>query len=415
MAKASPFVSQCRSCGGNSLVPILSLGMTPIANALLSEDDLAAPEPLFPLGVALCQDCHLVQLYYELPADAIFTDDYPYYASYADIVVESARQHVDRFVAERRLGPEHLVVEVASNDGYLLTRVKEHGVKVLGIDPSPGPAAVAQAAGIPTLVEFFGTDVAGRLRDEGVRADVIVANNVMAHVPDLNDFVAGFATLLADDGVLTVENPWVHELVRHTEFDTIYHEHFCYFSCLAVDTLFRRHGLYLHRIELLPDLHGGTVRWTATKTDDPEPSVAEFLDRERAEGMDALPFYSDFGLRVAAIQKELIDLLHGLKAEGRTIAAYGAAAKGVTLLTSSRISSDVVDFVVDRNVHKQGHYLPGLGIPIVDPVELERQRPDYLLLLAWNHATEIARQLRGYVEDGGRFIVPVPKPQVVEA
>jgi SAM-dependent methyltransferase len=311
------------------------------------------------------------------------------------------------------LGPESLVVEIASNDGYLLKNFKDAGVPVLGIDPAPDQARAAEEAGVETLQAFFGTELAGELRAAGRRADVIIANNVMAHVPDLNGFVEGMSILLADDGVATIENPYVRDLLSNCEFDTIYHEHFCYFSCTAVDTLMRRHGLYLNHVEHFADLHGGTLRWWVGRSEQVSPQAKEYLAAEQASGLTGVDFYRDFGARVERTKDALVGLLRGLKGEGRSIAAYGAAAKGSTLLNYAGIGTGLIDFVVDRNVHKQGLCMPGVHLPIRDPAALLEVMPDYVLLLAWNFKDEIIDQQREYLDRGGRFIVPIPEPTVI--
>jgi hypothetical protein len=286
-------------------------------------------------------------------------------------------------------------------------------VPVLGIDPAPTQAEAAEANGVPTLTEFFGTHLARRVRAEHGPADVIIANNVMAHVPDLNGFVAGYAELLKDTGVVTVENPYVRDLIEHGEFDTIYHEHFCYFSCSAVDALARRNGLFLNHVEYFPDLHGGTLRWHLGKRDEPSETVTSYLREEQDKGMLDIGYYKDFAGRVQGIRDGLLALLRDLRAQGKTIAAYGAAAKGSTLVNTMGIGTDLVDFVVDRNVHKQGLLMPGVHIPIVGPEALLERKPDYTLLLAWNFKDEVLAQQDEYRRAGGQFIVPVPEPQVV--
>jgi SAM-dependent methyltransferase len=407
------FVRRCRSCSSAPLVPFLSLGMTPIANSLVSEAELGQLEAMYPLGLAFCAACTLVQLFYELPADAIFTGDYPYYSSFSDTVVDHARQHARELIRSRALDERSLVVEIGSNDGYMLRNFAEAGIPVLGIDPAPGPAAAARAAGVPTEEAFFDADMAARLRAEGVQADVIIANNVMAHVPDLNSFVAGLATLITEHGVITIENPYVRDLIDHVEFDTVYHEHFCYFSCTAVRNLINRHGLWLNRVEHFPELHGGTLRWTLERRFQPHPSVAGFLEQEHLNGLDSSSYYTDFGIRVSELQKALLDLLYNLNREGKRIAAYGAAAKGATLLNCTRLPRGIIEYVVDRNVHKQGLFMPGVHLPIKDPSLLLTDQPDYVLLLAWNHAEEVMAQLADYRQLGGRFILPIPKPTIV--
>jgi len=407
-------VTTCRSCGGRELREVLSLGSTPIANALVDRADPPDADPAFPLDIVFCATCALVQLGHELPAERIFDADYPYYSSFSDALCDHAAAHVDRLISERRLGPTSLVVEVASNDGYLLRNVVAAGVPALGIDAAPGPAAAAEAIGVPTIVGFFGVERAHAMREAHGPADVIVANNVMAHVPDLNDFVGGFAALLADDGVLTVENPYVRDLVEHVEFDTIYHEHFCYFSCSSVDVLMTRHGLHLNDVEYFPDMHGGSLRWHVGRRPDRSRRCHEQLDAERAAGMTVIDYYERFAEQVRTCQAELRDLLDELHRAGRRVAAYGAAAKGATLLNSTGLGLDRLGYVVDRNVHKQGKLMPGCRLPIKPVEALLEDRPDDVLLLAWNFADEIVRQQAAFVSAGGTFYVPVPHPRRYE-
>jgi SAM-dependent methyltransferase len=403
----------CRSCGGSGLHVFLSLGTTPLADALVSPDRLDGVEDRFPLDVAVCPDCSLVQITEEVAPEKLFVEDYPYFSSFSPYLLAHSRDHALNLISSRGLGPESLVVEIASNDGYLLKNFKDAGVPVLGIDPAPDQARAAEEAGVETLQAFFGTELAGELRAAGRRADVIIANNVMAHVPDLNGFVEGMSILLADDGVATIENPYVRDLVSNCEFDTIYHEHFCYFSCTAVDTLMRRHGLYLNHVEHFADLHGGTLRWWVGRSEQVSPQAKEYLDAEQASGLTGVDFYRDFGARVERTKDALVGLLRGLKGEGRSIAAYGAAAKGSTLLNYAGIGTGLIDFVVDRNVHKQGLCMPGVHVPIRDPAALLEVMPDYVLLLAWNFKDEIIDQQREYLDRGGRFIVPIPEPTVI--
>jgi len=403
----------CRSCGTPGLVSFLDLGVTPLADALVRPDLLGQPEDRFPLEVAFCESCTLVQILEEVPAEKLFVDNYLYFSSFSDHLLAHSRTHAEWLIAERDLGPDSLVVELASNDGYLLRNFVDHGVPVLGIDPAPDQAAAAIEAGVPTLAEFFGVEMAQRLRDEGTEADVIIANNVLAHVPDLNGFVAGMAVLLADDGLITVENPYVRELIDHCEFDTVYHEHFCYYACTSIDRLMRRHGMWLNHVEFFPDLHGGTLRWHIGKHENRSADAQRYLAEEAEIGLGTIDYYAQFADRVEVVQKDLLALLTRLRAEGASIAGYGAAAKGSTLLNSTGIGIDLVDFVVDRNVHKQGTYMPGTNQPILGPEALVEQQPDYVLLLAWNFATEIIAQQDEYLSRGGKFIVPVPTPEVI--
>jgi SAM-dependent methyltransferase len=402
----------CRSCGTRGLRNFLSLGETPLANALLTESQLAEPEPRYPLDVAFCSGCSLVQVVEEVPPERLFAAEYPYFSSFSDELLRHAREHALELIASRGLGAHSLVVEIGSNDGYMLRNFAERGIPVLGIDPAPEQAAAARDVRVPTLERFFGADLARELRAAGTRADVVVANNVMAHTPHLNGFVQGLAILLADDGIATIENPYVRELVDRCAFDTIYHEHFSYFSCSAVDALMRRHGLWLNRVDAFP-LHGGSLRWTVGRTEAVESSVRAMVAAEAEVRLTDFSYYAEFGARVERLRVELRGLLERLRAEGARIAAYGAAAKGATLLNSIGARRELVDFVVDRNVHKQGLFMPGVHLPIASPDRLLEEQPDYLLLLAWNFKEEIMAQQAEYARRGGRFVVPVPEPAVV--
>jgi SAM-dependent methyltransferase len=369
-------------------------------------------EQRFSLDVAFCPACTLVQIVEDVPPQTLFVDNYLYFSSFSDDLLAHAHRHAAQLVETRGLDGDSLVVEIASNDGYLLRNFVEAGVQVLGIDPAPGQARAAVEAGVPTLTEFFGADLAARLRADRA-ADVIVANNVMAHVPDLNGFVEGIALLLADDGVATIENPYVRDLVEHCEFDTIYHEHHCYFSCTAVDRLMQRHGLWLQHVEYFPDLHGGSLRWWVGREHVRSAEAQAFLAAEVDAGLTRFDYYADFGGRVERIRTELNGLLEDVRRSGARVAAYGAAAKGSTLLNYAGIGPDLVEYVVDRNVHKHGKCMPGSGQPILAPEALVERMPDYVLLLAWNFRDEIVRQQTEYTQLGGRFIVPVPNPEIL--
>jgi SAM-dependent methyltransferase len=405
--------ARCRSCGSGSIEVFLRLGELPLPDALLREDELAGPEPRYPLELALCPTCALVQILESVPPEKLFVDNYLYFSSFSDDLLEHAREEALGLARERSLGPGSLVVEIASNDGYLLRNFVELGVPVLGIDPAPTQAEAAEAAGVPTLQEFFGQKLAQRLRDEGRQADVIIAWNVLAHTPDPNDLVAGMATLLADDGVVAIENTYVRDLIGNLAFDTVYHEHFSYLSCTSIDALARRHGLHLVGVEHFPEVQGGSLRWRLARRDEAGPEVERYLREERDLGLGEPEYYRRFGERVEHVSRELLELLRGLKGEGASIAAYGAAAKGTVLLNHVGIDGSLVDFVVDRNPHKQGLYMPGVHLPIRAPEALLEERPDYLLLLAWNYRDEVMRQQDEYRRAGGRIVVPLPEPEVV--
>ncbi|MGE0880624.1 MAG: class I SAM-dependent methyltransferase [Acidimicrobiia bacterium] len=403
----------CRSCGKTNMTVFLDLGTTPLADRLLSAERLGQPEPVFPLETAFCPDCSLVQILEEVPPQQLYADEYPYYSSFSDALLAHSRENALGLIESRKLGPNSLVVELASNDGYLLKNFVEHGVPVLGIDPADGPAASAEKIGVPTLVEFWGDALAQKLRADGKRADVIIGNNVMAHIPDLNGFVEGMSILVADDGVISIENPYVRDLIDHVEFDTIYHEHHCYFSCTAVDAVMRRHGLFLNDVKYFPKLHGGTLRWICGPREQVTDTAKKYLDDEANDGLTRIEYYAAFSDRVETLRTQLRELLGNLKADGKTIAAYGAAAKGATMVNYVGLGTDLIDFVVDRNVHKHGRYMPGVRIPILPAEALVERKPDYTLMLAWNFADEIISQQQAYVAGGGKFIVPVPSPRIV--
>ena len=406
-------ITQCRASGSEDLRSFLDLGITPLADALVKQENLDTDEARFPLELVFCPDSALVQITENVPEDVLFDENYLYFSSFSDVVLKHSREHALDLIAGRGLDDSSLVVELASNDGYLLKNFVEAGIPVLGIDPSPEPAQAANDIGVPTMVEFFGDDLASKLVAEGKAANVILANNVFAHIPDINDFTAGMKTLLADGGVIHIENPYVRDLIEHCEFDTIYHEHFYYHSCTSIDRQMRRHGLHLNHVEYFPTLHGGTLRWHCGHEDQPSEKVKEYLTAESAAGMDTFSYFEAFADRVQGVKHDLLALLHDLKDRGKTVAGYGAAAKGATLINYVGITTDLMQFVVDRNVHKHGHFMPGTHPPVKDVSALVEEAPDYVLLLAWNFKDEIMQQQEEYLRRGGKFIVPVPHPEVV--
>lgn len=413
---ADPTMCRCRLCGAALEHPVVDLGMSPLCESFLDGARLDAMEPYFPLRVLVCGSCFLVQLRQYVSPENIFRD-YAYFSSYSTSWVAHAKAYCQAITRRLGLGADSLVVELASNDGYLLQHFPPLGVPVLGIEPAANVAQVAIDKGIPTRVEFFGTRLADQLVAEGLRADVIVGNNVLAQVPDLNDFVAGMVRLLKPRGVITLEFPHLERLFAENQFDTIYHEHFSYFSLLAIETLAARHGLRLIDVEELPT-HGGSLRVHLAHRDSAHasaPAVARLLARERAAGFDRLETYAHFAQQVRRTKRRLLSFLIAAKDAGKSICGYGAPGKGNTLLNYCGIGTDFIDFTVDRNPHKHGRFTPGMHIPIRPVAALEAARPDYVLILPWNLKSEITAQMRHIGDWGGKFIVPIPEVTVIDA
>jgi SAM-dependent methyltransferase len=404
----------CRSCGTPLRQTFIDLGEQPLSNSFLTPEQLeAGDDPRYPLHVRICSECLLVQADQVVPPEAIFTD-YAYFSSYSQSWLDHASRFTKAATERLGLGPFSLVVEIASNDGYLLRNFVAAGIPVLGVEPAANVAEVALAAGIPTDVAFFGREHAQAIRDRGPGADLVVANNVLAHVPALNDFVAGLAAVLKPEGVVSIEVPHLLRMLEQVEFDTIYHEHLCYFSLLSARDVLARGGLRVFDVEEL-STHGGSLRLWASLDARPETDAVErVLAAERAARLDSLDGYASFAPRVARLLEELRAFLREARDEGRRVAAYAAAAKGNTLLNSAGVTTDESEYVVDRSPHKQGLFLPGSHLPIFDPEHVRSERPDYLLLLAWNLRDEIVEQMAYVREWGCRFVVPVPRLEVFE-
>jgi SAM-dependent methyltransferase len=404
---------KCRFCGTALNVTLVDLGMMPLANSFVTAAE-AANERHFPLHVRVCPTCLLVQASHFVSPDEIFSE-YAYFSSYADSWVEHARHYANAAIARFRLGPGSLVVEVASNDGYLLQHFQNRGVPVLGVEPAANVAQAALAKGIPTEIAFFGTVTAKRLASRGGKADLMAANNVLAHVPDIRDFLAGFALLLKSDGVATFEFPHVLKLLREVQFDTIYHEHFSYLSLLAVENLFAATGLKAIDVEEIPT-HGGSLRLYAARQDSsrvPASSLDALRAKERSASLDRLEGYGGFSKQVKAVKAAFQGFIAQAKADGKTIAAYGAAAKGNTFLNYCGVTQDDITCVFDRSIAKQGRLLPGSHIPVIAPARLTEVKPDFLVILPWNLAGEITAVNSALTSWGGKFVVAVPQLRIL--
>lgn len=405
---------ECRFCGAPLTETFVDLGMSPPCENFLTRDQLNHVEHFYPLHVRVCTECFLVQLEEYVSAEEIFTE-YAYFSSYSTSWIEHARKYVERIIPRLGLGKDSLAVELASNDGYLLQHFLPHSVPVLGIEPAKNVAEVAIEKGIDTLVEFFGVDCARQLVADGRRADLIAGNNVFAQVPDLNDFVGGMKILLADKGVVTLEFPHLVRLIEENQFDTIYHEHYSYFSLYTTMRIFQRHGMEVFDVEELPS-HGGSLRVYARHQENGDLPVTEavtaLLDRELDAGITDLTYYRAFQQQVIHTKHKLLEFLIAAKEDGKTIAGYGAPGKGNTLLNYAGIREDFLDYVVDRNPYKHGRYLPGTHIPIFDVDHIEKTKPDFLLILPWNLKKEIMEQTAYIREWGGHHVVPIPEVKV---
>jgi SAM-dependent methyltransferase len=403
---------RCRACSSSSIVPIIHFGRTPIADRLITKQQLNDPEIFESLTLVFCTNCSLVQISETVPPEVLFSSSYPYFSSVSKSLCEHFAASAASIIAKRELGPDSLVIEAASNDGCMLRNFIYAGIPVLGIDPADAPVARAREIGVRTRHGFFSRTAAEELVKEHCRADVFLANNVLAHVADLDGFVDGMALVLKPKGQAVIECPYLADLVKQCEFDTIYHQHLCYFSVTSLDALFRRHGMVLVDVERTA-IHGGSLRLFVEHSGVPSQRVTDLLAEERGAGLDGYEYFRDFAIRVESVRDHLMELLAELKRQGKRIAGYGAAAKATTLLAFCGIGAETLEYVVDLSTFKQGRYMPGNHLPILAPDQLLEDRPDYLLILAWNFASEIIRQQVRYERAGGRFIVPIPSPSIL--
>ncbi len=407
----SETIQVCRACGSASLASFLDLGVTPLADHLPTAEQLDDFEYRVPLEVVFCNDCALVQITETVKPEILFCRNYPYFSSVSPALMEHFRSSAASLLEKRGLGPDSLVIEAASNDGYLLLHFVEAGVPVLGIDPAEGQAKAARERGVDTLCTFFGLELARELAAEGKSADIFLANNVLAHVADLNGFVEGIAVLLATDGVAVIECPHLLPLIEHCEFDTIYHQHLCYFSVIALDRLFRSHCLFLNEVERTT-IHGGSLRLFVEKVERQGASVRDVISQERKIGADRVEYFRDFSTRVEDLKVSLNQTIARIQAAGGRIVGYGAPAKGCTMMSYCGIDADHLEYLVDLSPAKQGRYMGGSHLRIKPPSNLLEDQPDYVLILPWNFSEEIMRQQSEYIARGGKFIVPVPEVKI---
>jgi SAM-dependent methyltransferase len=403
--------ASCRACATRGLSPILDLGLMPLADSFPAAEELATPESRYPLELALCGSCGLVQILETVPPSVLFAADYPYYSSCSSSWLAHCAENAWELIHRYRLNARSLVIEIASNDGYILENFRAAGVPCMGIDPAPGPAQSAVARGIETINDFFTEELAMQLQSQGRQADLVITNNVLAHVADPHDFIRGITRIMRPKGHWVIEVPYLRPLVESAAFDTIYHEHLCYFSVRALQTLVHLHDLHIRDVRRL-ETHGGSLRVYVGKEHCHSPALEHLLAEERDQGLHDVAYYRSFAERVTDLRRALTELLDTLAAEGRRIAAYGAAAKGTILLNAIGPAARHVQFAVDRNVHKQGKYIPGCRIPILSPDAITTLRPDFLLLTPWNLREEVMAQQSDFRQRGGRFIIPIPRPVV---
>lgn len=413
----APSGGSCRFCSAPLRHSVVDLGASPLCQKHVRPEDANRAERFFPLHAYVCDRCWLMQLEEFASPEEIFAEEYAYFSSYSDSWLRHAKQYADLMEERLGLGPGRLVVEIASNDGYLLQYFVEKGIPVLGVEPAGNVAQAARRKGVRTEVLFFGREAARQLSARFGKAHLLLGNNVLAHVPDINDFVGGMKAMLAEGGVLTMEFPHLQRLIEGNQFDTIYHEHFSYLSLVAVNRIFAHHGITIFDVEELPT-HGGSLRIYGRHAEDASKpvrgSVSALLERERRLGMESLAYYACFEEQVKETKRKLLEFLIGVKRQGKKVVGYGAPGKGNTLLNYCGIRTDFLDFTVDRNPHKQGNFLPGTRIPILHPDEISRARPDYVLILPWNLREEISRQFSFIGDWGGKFVIPIPEVQVLE-
>jgi len=407
--------NKCRFCGTLLKHTFVDLGMSPLANSYLKAEQLRQMEPYYPLHVYICEECYLVQLPEYQSPENIFSD-YAYFSSYSESWLKHAKDYTNLMIGRFGFDSQSKVIEIASNDGYLLQYFRKRGIPVLGIEPANNVAKAAQDAGIPTIVKFFGTQTAIDLGKEGKYADLLIGNNVLAHVPNINDFLKGVKIILKPDGVITMEFPHLLKLIDENQFDTIYHEHFSYFSFITAERMFTSHGLTIFDVDELPT-HGGSLRVYACHSEDRSKSISQKVSdlkkHEEAAGFSHLEHYLSFSEKVKETKRKILIFLIEAKKKGKSIAAYGAPAKGNTLLNYCGIRSDFIDYTVDRSPHKQGHYLPGTHLPILSPDKIKETKPDFLVILPWNLKEEIMEQMSYISEWGGKFVVLIPEVEIL--